>query len=859
MQKQERNLSFVLFCLFMLPGAHAQNDAPSHPVDGQYITEWLVLGPFFRDDLELDFLVDAGGEANIEPKEGDTVVTAQRDTLTWKRYRSQSSIIALKQVVGDYEHATAYAFCTLRSEAEGKVQILFGSDDGASVWINGEQVHHNPVVRPLTLDEDRFEADFLAGANRCLVKVSQATRGWRFAMRAFPHNQPVLVRPKLYLSSDNLKDDIWPVGLWKYHRGDNAVWASPEFNDSEWETTSTRLRPNNFPKSGWNGIGWFRLHLAVDSTLWNRPLALNVGRWGASEIYLDGRLVAQFGKVGSSKRDEEGYVAGSRDFLPPPQSIVFGKTNHVVAVRFSSFYLTEKYPQLWQGGFRIILRDLNSAIASSASQKRTNTIIQMVLAIVPVVFAFLHLLLFLFYQRARENLYYALFTFTIGAFFFAFLQTGFSLETDLRRALLFMKLFDAIAPLAIIAGLRFLYALFYPRLPKQFWIFLLIAAGSVTWHWAQPFSNWEYNVGFIMMIALLEMLRVAVVAIRRKKDGAWIIGAGFILFTVAGSWGVLHVALATMANLPLNMNFLITLYSSGFFGLLLSMSVFLSRNFARTSKNLEAQLVQVKELSEKAIRQERERAHLEAENARKTKELEEARQLQLSMLPKELPQLPHLEIGVFMKTATEVGGDYYDFHLGDNGTLTVAIGDATGHGMNAGTMVSVIKSLFIAEASQTDILSFFKKCSQTIKQMHLGNLYMSMMLVKIKDHKMTASSAGIPPIYIYRSATKSVEEIVIKGMPLGGPASFPYKQRETNLAPGDTVLLLSDGFPELFNDKDEMLDYPRVKEIFKEAAERSPDEIIAHLNEAGERWSNGRAQDDDITFVVLKVKQNGKL
>ena len=170
-------------------------------------------------------------------------------------------------------------------------------------------------------------------------------------------------------------------------------------------------------------------------------------------------------------------------------------------------------------------------------------------------------------------------------------------------------------------------------------------------------------------------------------------------------------------------------------------------------------------------------------------------------------------------------------------------------------MVSVIKSLFIAEASQTDILAFFKKCTQTIKQMHLGNLYMAMMLIKIKDYRMTASSAGMPPIYIYRSETKSVEEIVIKGLPLGGP-TFTYKKRETNLAPGDTVLLLSDGFPELFNDKDEMLDYPRIKEIFKETADKSADEIIAHLNEAGEKWSKSRPQDDDITFVVLKVKQN---
>ncbi|MEE9169375.1 MAG: SpoIIE family protein phosphatase [bacterium] len=269
--------------------------------------------------------------------------------------------------------------------------------------------------------------------------------------------------------------------------------------------------------------------------------------------------------------------------------------------------------------------------------------------------------------------------------------------------------------------------------------------------------------------------------------------------------------------------------------------------------------MQVKELSEKAIRQERERARLEAENARKTQELEEARQLQLSMLPKELPQLPHLEIAVFMKTATEVGGDYYDFHLADNGTLTVAIGDATGHGMKAGTMVASMKSLFGTYDESSDIPRFFNKCSNIIKRMKLGNLYMAMLLVRISGHKMIASDAGMPPILIYRSKTGTIEEMVIKGMPLGGPASFPYKQRETSLAPGDTVLLMSDGFPELFNDKDEMLDYPRIKEIFKETAERSADEIIAHLNEAGEKWSNGRPQDDDITFVVLKVKQNGKL
>ena len=103
-------------------------------------------------------------------------------------------------------------------------------------------------------------------------------------------------------------------------------------------------------------------------------------------------------------------------------------------------------------------------------------------------------------------------------------------------------------------------------------------------------------------------------------------------------------------------------------------------------------------------RKEREtKKFLEIENERKTKELEEAKQLQLSMLPKSLPNLPHLDIAVYMKTATEVGGDYYDFHVHPDGTLTVILGDATGHGMMSGMMVSIMKSLFMSDQNQQRI------------------------------------------------------------------------------------------------------------------------------------------------------------
>ncbi len=166
-------------------------------------------------------------------------------------------------------------------------------------------------------------------------------------------------------------------------------------------------------------------------------------------------------------------------------------------------------------------------------------------------------------------------------------------------------------------------------------------------------------------------------------------------------------------------------------------------------------------------KEEVERKLLEADNLRKTEELEEARKLQLSMLPKSVPVVPGLKIASYMKTATEVGGDYYDYFVGEDGTLTVAIGDATGHGVKAGTMVAAAKSLFQTLAEMPDITQIFSRMSKSLKRMNLGNIYMALSIVKIHSGTMQLSAAGMPPALLYQSETGNVREILMKGMPLG--------------------------------------------------------------------------------------------
>ncbi|MCP4660705.1 MAG: SpoIIE family protein phosphatase, partial [bacterium] len=254
--------------------------------------------------------------------------------------------------------------------------------------------------------------------------------------------------------------------------------------------------------------------------------------------------------------------------------------------------------------------------------------------------------------------------------------------------------------------------------------------------------------------------------------------------------------------------------------------------------------------------QEIRRRLLEAEYQRKSDELEDARNFQLSMLPKTLPQHPGFDVAVDMQTATEVGGDYYDFQLdrpqAADAVLTIAIGDATGHGAKAGTMVTVVKSLFSAYPAGATPSEFLAQATETIRRMELGRMAMALAVAQFQGTTLTLSEAGMPPVLVYRKSSHSVEEVAIEGMPLGG-LPFAYREQQVELAPGDTVLLMSDGFPELLNPEGELLGYAQARARFAAAAAGSPAEIIAKLTAAAEAWTAGEPPQDDVTFVVVKV------
>jgi len=241
------------------------------------------------------------------------------------------------------------------------------------------------------------------------------------------------------------------------------------------------------------------------------------------------------------------------------------------------------------------------------------------------------------------------------------------------------------------------------------------------------------------------------------------------------------------------------------------------------------------------------------EEARKNSELLAAKNLQMGFLPKKLPQRDDIEIATHIQTSTEVGGDYYDFITTSNNTLLSICGDATGHGVASGMMVSVTKaSLNTITESKTDLI--LKKLNQVVKNIDLGNLRMSLNIVEINENKISMSSAAMPPIYLFKGSTGKVEEIKQSNLPLGGLKNEMYDTIEKNFESGDVFMQLTDGLPEAPNVHNEMYDYHRVEKHLESVGAKSAEAIKNSFILETEKWLGGNNNPDDITFIIIKKK-----
>ena len=242
------------------------------------------------------------------------------------------------------------------------------------------------------------------------------------------------------------------------------------------------------------------------------------------------------------------------------------------------------------------------------------------------------------------------------------------------------------------------------------------------------------------------------------------------------------------------------------------------------------------------------------EQLRMRDELHYARELQLSMLPECAPALPWADICSISVPATEVGGDYYDYFVEDD-RVALVCGDAAGHGMAAGLVLSALRSGFtLLRDSLHDPAAVLRRLHDLVALTSRRRMLVTVSVVLIdgKTRRATIASAGHPPV-IHRRADGSTVTIDLYAPPLGVRLPVNIPQRVIHIAPGDVFVLHSDGIYETRSAAGEDYGLDRLMEVVREhgsgTAESLRNAILADVS----AFRGSPEAADDITIVVCRV------
>ena len=415
----------------------------------------------------------------------------------------------------------------------------------------------------------------------------------------------------LYLHADSLDKHLGILelsGKWKFHPGDDTLWAEPNLDDSDWEITNLLLERGLTAKDLIKKEGWYRLHIEIDSSLNGIKLGLAEVYVGSIAIYFDGDIV-----FSSKYLNHDDNIDGSDILLLPHVTPLTIKRadKHVLSVRYtiheSSFRRAENPPYI----FKLFIGEWKSlATLQRNNLKSASGNINLFTGIFSA-FALIHLLLYFFYPKAQANLYYAIHTSIMATLTYSQFHIDFS--TSAGEFLFYNSLNKMSAVGFFVSGIIFIYTLFDTLAPKWNRPLVYGSAVLIPLSYYMP-VNYIYVIGLVF---LAEELRMIIYAIIKKISGSWILGVGVILLVIITSFQIL----AALGVVP---TFTDRVYPYGFISLIVSMSFYLARQIAKTNKDLERQVIQVQELSDMTIEQEREKLLLQSENEQKEMKLVEA-------------------------------------------------------------------------------------------------------------------------------------------------------------------------------------------------------------------------------------------
>lgn len=255
------------------------------------------------------------------------------------------------------------------------------------------------------------------------------------------------------------------------------------------------------------------------------------------------------------------------------------------------------------------------------------------------------------------------------------------------------------------------------------------------------------------------------------------------------------------------------------------------------------------------------------ERQRMREEIDQARRVQLSMLPQRAPDLPWLEVAAASLPAAEVGGDYYEFFPLGPGRLAAVVGDVAGHGLGSGLVLSGLRScLFLLEDELYEPLPVFERINKMIRRTSGKRSFVTLACAVIDagEHSVRVVTAGHPPILHWSARDHAIEEVGRGSLPLGTNLPTAFELEVRPCFPGDLLVLYTDGLIEARDaegrDYGDLRLTRLVAEVAHGASSRTPpvpvtaremrDAILGDLS----NFKGDSEQLDDMTVVVLRMR-----
>jgi serine phosphatase RsbU (regulator of sigma subunit) len=233
-----------------------------------------------------------------------------------------------------------------------------------------------------------------------------------------------------------------------------------------------------------------------------------------------------------------------------------------------------------------------------------------------------------------------------------------------------------------------------------------------------------------------------------------------------------------------------------------------------------------------------------------------ARSIQMGLLPEEMPKVDGYDIAGWNQPADETGGDYFDWQQLSDGRLAISLADVSGHGIGPALVTAACRAYARATLTSNEGLGEeLGRINKLLVEDLPPDRFVTFVVGVLDPEKgrVDLLSAGHAPLLLYRAAEDRIESFDAHGIPFGLMDGIPYGPPQSiDLAPGDTLVLVTDGFIEWANAEEEEFGEDRVGEIVRSSRELSAADVIDKLHREVVEFAGAVEQQDDLTAVIIK-------